>query len=201
MPQSDVRTPLLLVRHGQTPWNAAGRWQGHGDPGLSPEGRQQALALARTISAGEDAVWTGVIASDLQRARETAEAIASALGLSVGTDPRLRELDVGAWSGLTRPEIEARDPQALREFESGEPSVRPGGGESRIEIRERALAFVRDLARDRSGERLIVVTHLGVIRALVPGAEPTNAARIRVHAEDLASRTVDRVRRREDGAL
>ena len=81
------------------------------------------------------------------------------------------------------------------------PTIRPGGGESRLEIRARAQAFVCDLAERRTGESVIIVTHLGVIRALVPGAEPTNAERIEVVAEEIAARGVDRSKRREDGAL
>jgi len=168
-------TRLLLVRHGQTPWNAAGRWQGFGDPGLTDLGRQQAEALAAELLATADRNWHRIIASDLGRALETARILSHALELSVEIDHRLRELDVGEWTGLTRAEIEMRDPETLRDFESGEPSVRPGKGESRIEIRMRTRDCVRDLARRYSGEGLIVVTHLGVIRALVPGAEPDNA--------------------------
>lgn len=141
------------------------------------------------------------MASDLMRARETAEAVASALDLPLEIDARLRELDVGRWSGLTRSEIEVLDAETLLAFERGEPAVRPGGGESRIDIRERAHAFVRDTARRRSGEQLVVVTHLGVIRALVPGAEPANTDRIRIVAEEAVARPIDYARRPEDGAL
>ncbi len=192
---------MLLIRHGETPWNAAGRWQGHADPGLTEAGREQAQAVARALAAEAQRPWAYIVASDLARAQETATAIASALRLTIVSDRRLRELDVGSWSGLTRGEIEERDPEMLRAFESGEPTIRPGGGESRIEIRERVLAFARDLAERQPGESVIVVTHLGVIRALVPGAEPTNASRIEVVAEEISARGVDRGRRREDGAL
>jgi len=198
---SPVQTRLLLIRHGETPWNAAGRWQGHANPGLTEQGRAQALAVARALATEARRPWSHIVASDLARAQQTAAPIASLLHLSIVSDPRLRELDVGSWSGLTRRQIEERDPETLLAFESGEPTIRPGGGESRIEIRTRALDFVRDLADRRSGESVIVVTHLGVIRALAPGAEPTNASRIEVAAEEIAARGVDRVKRREDGAL
>ena len=197
----DARTQLLLVRHGQTPWNAAGRWQGHGDPGLSALGREQAVELASTMGGVGEPAWTGVVASDLRRARETAEILAECLALSVAVDERLRELDVGAWTGLTREEIARRDPETLLAFETGEPSIRPGGGESRIEIRERTRDWASHASRTYRGERLIIVTHLGVIRALLPGAEPANAERFHAIAEEIAERPVDRVRRPEDGAL
>jgi len=195
------QTRLLLVRHGQTPWNAHARWQGVGDPGLTPLGRNQAEELADLLRAEREEDWHRIVASDLSRAQETAKIIAAALELNVEVDERLRELDVGEWTGLTRSEIEARDPETLRAFETGEPSIRPGNGESRIEIRIRTRDCVRDLAGRYPGEGLIVVTHLGVIRALVPGAEPENASCIRAHAEEIAEREIDRVRRPSDGPL
>jgi len=194
------RTTLLLVRHGQTPWNAAGRWQGHGDPGLSSLGREQAHRLAELLRQEPEAEWTGVVASDLLRARETAEILAANLMLEIEVEPRLRELDVGAWTGLTRVEIESRDPETLAAFEAGEPSVRPGGGENRLEIRRRARDWIRELSRRSRGERLIVVTHLGVIRALIPDAEPAHADRFHVVAEEIAALPLDSVRRPEHGA-
>lgn len=198
---AETRTRLLLVRHGQTPWNASGRWQGFGDPGLSRLGRDQVRGLAKTLQDESEGEWHRIIASDLERARETAEILAESLSLSIEVDLRLRELDVGAWTGLTRAEIEDRDPETLRHFESGEPSVRPGDGESRIDIRLRTRDCVRDLARRYSGEGLIVVTHLGVIRALVPGAEPENASYLMAHAEEIGGREIDFERRKSDRPL
>jgi broad specificity phosphatase PhoE len=192
---------MLLIRHGQTSWNAAGLWQGHGDPDLTDEGRAQADRLARSLQGEMDASWTRVLSSDLARAHQTAMAVANLLSLPIELDVRLRELDVGTWSGLSRSEIEDRDPETLKAFERGEPMIRPGGGESRIEIRERTHEFVCDLVNRLAGESLIVVTHLGVIRALVPGAEPSNAERIEVIAEELAARPVDRKRRPGEGPL
>ena len=190
---------MLLVRHGQTPWNEQGRWQGHGNPGLTARGRAQAEALARALhEEAERHRWSRVIASDLARAHETARAVADLLALPVEIDLRLRELDVGAWSGLSREEIAIQDPETLHAFERGEPQIRPGGGESRVEIRERTHAFVQDVANRFTGEHVIVVTHLGVIRALVPGADPSNAERIECIAEEIAARPIDRHRRPED---
>jgi len=197
-----TRTRLLLIRHGETSWNVNGLWQGHGDPDLTAEGRAQAERLAHSLHREEAGrPWTRVISSDLARARQTAVTVADLLSLPIELDLRLRELDVGAWSGLSRSEIEGRDPETLRAFERGEPMIRPGGGESRIEIRERTHAFVSELATLHAGQSVIVVTHLGVIRALLPGAEPSNAARIEVVAEELAARPIDRHRRPEAGTL
>jgi broad specificity phosphatase PhoE len=199
---ASVRTLLCLIRHGETTWNRTGRWQGHADSELTAAGIEQARQLAQSLVAEHGRrPWSRLFASDLIRGRETASLIASALGLPLDFDRRLRELDVGRWSGLTRPEIEALDPETLRAFESGAPGVRPGGGESRIEIRERSHAFVRAVAERYPGEHLLVVTHLGVIRALVPGARPQNAERFEVCAEELSARPVDREQRREEGPL
>jgi probable phosphoglycerate mutase len=180
---------LLLVRHAQSEWNAAGRWQGHADPVLSPEGRAQALALADEIAPVLAARPPALLlCSDLQRAAETAQALAGVAGLEPVPEPRLRELDVGAWSGLTEPEIRARDAALLDRFQGGDPAARPGGGETRAEIRQRACDLVRELAAAHPAARLVLVTHLGFIRALQPGVEPDNAGWRLVAAQDAVAR-------------
>ena len=111
MPATAPRTiRLALVRHGQSTWNALGRWQGQADPPLSPLGEEQAAEAAERLEATGVAV-TGVVTSDLVRARRTGEIVAAALGLGpVDVRPDLREYDVGDWSGLTKPEIEKKWP-------------------------------------------------------------------------------------------
>ena len=95
-------TRVLLIRHGQSEWNADGRWQGQADPPLTDLGRHQALHAARNLGTVD-----AIVASDLQRASETALIIAEALGVGpVVLEPGLRERDAGEWSGLTRAEIE-----------------------------------------------------------------------------------------------
>jgi probable phosphoglycerate mutase len=198
---TEKQTHLLLVRHGQTEWNKQGRWQGHGNPGLSENGQAQAMRLARSLCEDRDQGWTRVFSSDLERARQTAAIVAELLALPILFDRRLRELDVGDWSGLTRAEISQRDPERLRDFESGDPSIRPGDGESRFEIRERTHALVSDLAQRCKGDRIIIVTHLGVIRSLVPGADPDNAGRVEIIAEECVARRMDHGRRAAAAAL
>jgi len=175
-------TRFLLIRHAESEWNAAGRWQGQADPPLSARGLAQAEALAREL-AGEraDALWS----SDLRRARETAAPIAEALGLQPGFEPRLRELDIGSWTGCTRSEILTRDPEALLRFEAGDPEQRAGGAESRAAIRIRVRGLFAELCEQNPGRYLIVVTHRGVLRALQPAAETPNAATLRLDASDL----------------
>jgi probable phosphoglycerate mutase len=144
---------LLVVRHGQSVWNAEGRWQGRADPALTPLGEQQAADAARHVGP-IDEVW----ASNLRRAHRTAEIIAATLGLEVRVDERLAERDAGEWQGLTRDEIEAAWPGWLAEHR------RPPGFEPDEIVAERGIAVLEDLAR-RSG-RLLVVSHSGVIRAV-----------------------------------
>jgi alpha-ribazole phosphatase len=99
-------TTILLARHGETDWNRDGRFQGHADPPLNAAGRRQAEGLAQTVaSEPPDAVY----ASDLRRAFETAEIVGARLGLPVGREIALREIDVGSWHGLTREQIDGRE--------------------------------------------------------------------------------------------
>ena len=177
-----MQTEFLLVRHAQSEWNAAGRWQGHADPPLSRLGRAQAQKLALHLDAELREARVGrIICSDLKRAHETARIIARPLGLSPEPDARVREIDVGEWSGLTREEISARDPETLARFEAEELDVRPGGGETRAELQARARTWMLEIARGAPGKRIVLVTHLGFVRALVPGALPETADFIWFH--------------------
>src|SRR5262245_16808019 len=124
--------PLVLVaRHGETEWNRERRIQGHEDVALSETGRAQARALAERL---KRAPCARVVSSDLVRAKETAEAVAAALGLRVETDPRLREQHLGEWQGLTFPEVRLRHPDLARRFAERDPDVRPPGGQTRREL-------------------------------------------------------------------
>jgi broad specificity phosphatase PhoE len=150
---------LLLVRHGESTWNALSRWQGQADPPLSPFGERQAEEAAARLA--ELATITAVWASDLIRARRTAELVAGHLGIAtVREEPRLRERDVGSWSGLTRDEIEERWPGYLASRRSP-PDFE---GDDELLARTRAgLAAAVD-ANDRGD--VLVVTHGGVIRTI-----------------------------------
>jgi broad specificity phosphatase PhoE len=180
-----------LIRHAESTWNAAGRWQGHGDPPLSPAGRAQAAALAEQIRGEKIEV---LIASDLARCRETAAILGACWGLEPSHDARLREIDIGAWTGLTREQILAKDAALLDAFEAEQLETRPGGGETRLEIRARARVAAEELAAAHRGRRLALVTHLGVVRALLPGAELENAGWLRLSLREL------RARERREGA-
>jgi len=150
-------TTILLARHGETDWNRERRWQGHDDQPLNELGREQARELADSLDGRAiDAIY----ASDLARAHETAVIVGERLGLPVRADARLREVDVGDWSGMTHADI---DPDALRRWEAGEKAW--NGGESYDEMGERVVAGVVALARDHPGATLLFVTHGGSIRA------------------------------------
>jgi broad specificity phosphatase PhoE len=154
-PSPDV-TRVLLVRHGQSEWNAEGRWQGQADPALSDRGRLQAREAALAVGA-VDAIW----ASDLQRAAETAAIIAEGIGVGpVIVDPDLRERDAGEFSGLTRAEIEARFPGYLAD------ERRPPGWESDEHLLDRALRALHRVAAAAPGGDVLVVTHGGLIYVL-----------------------------------
>lgn len=148
-------TRLLLIRHAQSTWNAAGRWQGQADPPLSELGRRQAAIAARALEP-----VAGIVTSDLERARATAEIIAAAVGHdTVRTEQGLRERTAGPWEGLTRREIEVRWPRYLHE------GRRPPGYEADPRLIGRIQEALRRVARDSNGP-LLVVTHGGVINAL-----------------------------------
>jgi probable phosphoglycerate mutase len=172
-------TSFLLIRHAESTWNAEGLWQGHGDPPLSSRGRAQAARLAEQL-AGEGVHV--LFASDLVRSAQTAAILGARWGLVPRPDPRLREIDIGSWTGRTREQIAASDAAVLSRFEAEDLEARPGGGETRLEIRARVRAAAAELAAAHPGRRLALVTHLGVIRALAPGSELGNAAWLRLPA-------------------
>ena len=158
-------TTLFLVRHGETDWNAAGRWQGQTDVALNPRGREQAREVAARL---RDAGIAAIASSDLLRARTTAEIIAVELGLEVNQpDAALRERRFGCFEGLTRDEVEARFPEAWARY-LADPGPAPPGGESRDELLARLLPAVASAAARLPGPVLLVM-HGGAMRALLAG--------------------------------
>lgn len=144
------------MRHGQSEWNATGRWQGQADPPLSALGRQQAHAAGERLGTVDV-----IISSDLERAAHTAQILSGALGVGpVIVEPRLRERDAGEWSGLTHDEIDEAWPGYL------EARRRPPGFESDDDLLSRvdeALAAIEDAYR---GAEVLVVAHGGIVYAL-----------------------------------
>lgn len=157
---------MLLLRHGQSEWNAIRRWQGRADTPLTDLGRRQAVSCAdeltrRASSTGRrfGSVWS----STLGRAEETATIISRSLALgAVTTDDRLCEADAGEWEGLTPDEIERRYPGFLAGHR------RPDTFESPVAVIDRAWATLNDIAHGHRGDAdVLVVTHSGVLRSIV----------------------------------
>ena len=155
---------VVLLRHGRTEWNATGRFQGQLDSPLDGIGRAQAEAAAIAVAPmNPDAI----VSSDLTRTRDTAAAVAAALGHEVTFDKRLREIDLGAWQGLTRAEARTQFPEEYAGWQAGE-DRRRGGGETYAEVGDRAAAcVVEQLDALGPGSLLVAVTHGGTARATI----------------------------------
>ena len=152
-------TTLILVRHGETDWNAEHRWQGHSNTVLNDAGREQARLLAEGLDS-VDALYS----SDLARARETAEILASTLGLEVRFDQRLRERGFGAWEGLTMAEIETTFPDEERRWRAG--GAGPDDAETFEGFAARVGSFIKEVGARHDGESVLVVSHGGTIRVV-----------------------------------
>jgi broad specificity phosphatase PhoE len=183
-PEAVKKTRFTLVRHAESQWNATGRWLGIGDPPLSERGLEQAVRCAARFRDSGEGI-DRLFCSDLLRTRETAAAIGACLGLTAEPTAVLRELAIGRWTGLTREEIAEREGPLLDEFESGDPNIRPGGGETRNEIRARVREAVERFSVAHAGEHLVLVVHAGVIRALVPEANPANTESVEITLKDI----------------
>lgn len=156
---------LILLRHGQTEYNAGNRMQGQLDTELSELGRAQAKAAAVVLADREP---IAIISSDLRRAFDTAVALGDSSGLPVQVDDRLRETHLGQWQGMTHREVDAGNPGA-RALWRGDSTYTPPGGESRVDVARRVRPAVADaeLKYPHWGERpLVMVAHGGLIAAL-----------------------------------
>ena len=153
---------ILFIRHGETDWNAAGRWQGHADPPLNANGRAQAQALAARLARRP---IDHVISSDLTRARETAEFVATAVALPVTLDAAWRERHVGDFSGLTTPEIKQTFPDAWANMQRG--ILNPPNGETFIELHTRVTAAFTVLTERFDSGVVAVISHGGTLNAVI----------------------------------
>lgn len=159
-------TTFYIIRHGQTDWNLEGRWQGKADIPLNNTGREQAQRLAGHLHRRRirfDAIYS----SDLLRAWETATLIADRLDVTLAPLPALQEIDVGAWSGLTRDEVVSRFHDLWERLHSGEDIPRGGDGETFGQLYDRVVGAVERLTSERPGQTIALVTHGGPVRALL----------------------------------
>ncbi|NIK61841.1 histidine phosphatase family protein [Kribbella shirazensis] len=183
-------TELVLLRHGESLWNAEHRYQGQQGTGLSALGRQQAKQAAEYLKALQ---IDEIVASDLQRVTETLQPYVDTLDQpSVRVDPRWREIDVGTWGGRTFVDVYADEPEVVNAFARGEDVAR-GGGETFRQLRARVWEAMNDIAGPARGagvgsgsvrgadadagvgaagrpRRVLVVTHGGPIRVAAASA-------------------------------
>jgi 2,3-bisphosphoglycerate-dependent phosphoglycerate mutase len=157
-------TRILLIRHGETDWNATGRLQGHSDTPLNAAGREQARRAARRLT-GEPV--QALYSSDLARSFETATIIGQELRLRVMTSPQLRERRYGVWEGLTSAEIQARYPEQFVAWRARSTDFAPPQGETTTQLLTRAFNELQTIARRHAGEVVVVITHGGLCYVLL----------------------------------
>lgn len=172
---------IALVRHGETGWNAERRYQGHKDIPLNENGRRQALALGEHMG---DWNILAIYSSDLARARDTVAPIAGRRALPIRLDPRLREMAFGEWEGLTADEISGRHPDFYGQWMRDPVSLKPQGGETLTEMRDRVVSSLGDILNETlpivcgcghgaphspgGGDPVVVVaSHAGPVRAMI----------------------------------
>ncbi len=183
---------LVVVRHGETEWNHDNRVQGSMDVPLSPRGRGQTLALARSLSRLGKIV-DKVFTSDLTRARETAEILAARLGWPTPVvDPHLREMDCGQWEGRSIDDLREREPEGWRRW-MDDPAFRVPGGESILDVKARVRTFLTRRGEELgAAERVVVVAHGLFNRMLLSEVMAIEPQRARFFATDNASYAVFR---------
>lgn len=158
---------ILFVRHGETDYNVAHRWQGQLDVPLNDTGRAQATALATYLAQTPiDLIYS----SDLKRAFDTAKVVAMARKQSVIPEPRLREIHLGIFQGLTREQLREQYPLELMQWDTNDEFV-VQGGESRRQLRERAAAAWEEITAS-AAKTLLLLTHGGTMRVLLPTIVP-----------------------------
>jgi broad specificity phosphatase PhoE len=160
---------LVMLRHGQTGFNAGSRMQGQLDTDLSDLGRAQAVAAAEVLGKRQPLL---IVSSDLRRAHDTAVVLGEHTGLPVQVDPRLRETHLGDWQGLTHLEVDAAAPGARLAWRD-DATWAPHSGESRVDVAERSLPVIAELVADQPewgadepDRPVVLVAHGGLIAAL-----------------------------------
>jgi glucosyl-3-phosphoglycerate phosphatase len=160
---------LVMLRHGQTEYNAGSRMQGQLDTELSDLGREQAAAAAEVLGKRQPLT---IVSSDLRRALDTAVSLGERSGLPVLVDTRLRETHLGDWQGLTHLEVDAAAPGARLAWRENARWA-PHGGESRVDVAARSMPLVADLITEQSewgvdepDRPVVLVAHGGLIAAL-----------------------------------
>ena len=158
-----MTTELAVVRHGETEFNRRGLYQGHADSPLTDTGEAQARLLAPRLHSLDCSAT--IYCSDLGRARRTAELLADPRFHRIRKDADLRERRYGVFEGLSRAEIAERHPDARISSRTANPGYTPPGGETQREMNARIIAAFDRIAHNHAGERVLIVTHSGVVTA------------------------------------
>ena len=174
--QLDNETGFIVVRHGETAWNAQARIQGHLDSPLNEEGLAQALLAGERL--GHEP-FDRFYCSDLGRVLQTVQPIAERSGKQPVITPRLRERNLGVFQGLTGSECQRDWPQDYARFHTRDPDHAMPGGESIRQVYQRVSAFFDETAKTHRGQRVLVVTHGGVLDALYRHATGMALDRVR----------------------
>lgn len=151
-------TKLILIRHGETEWNATGRIQGHKPVSLNDRGHQQAQAVALRL---QHEPFDALYSSDLKRTLQTAQAIANLTHHTIHTDVRLREWDLGVLAGLTRPEAESQHPEAYAIYNRQIVEDAIPNGESIRNRYTRVTTCLEEHAHNHPNQTLVIITHGG----------------------------------------
>ncbi|MED5403516.1 MAG: histidine phosphatase family protein [SAR324 cluster bacterium] len=160
-------TEIILIRHGETEWNSQKRMQGHSNSDLSEVGMGQIQALGELM---KNVSFDHIYSSDSLRTRQTAEAITQYSGHTLQFDQRIREKNLGVFEGLTSTEAKERHPEIYRLFKTAGANYVIDEGESTQQLLERALEFIEEIRRRHPQERVVMVTHGGVVRVLMKHA-------------------------------
>ncbi|MDG1177249.1 MAG: histidine phosphatase family protein [SAR324 cluster bacterium] len=160
-------TEIILIRHGETEWNSQKRMQGHSNSDLSEVGREQIQALGELM---KNVTFDHIYSSDSLRARQTAEAITQYSEHTLQFDQRIREKNLGVFEGLTSTEAKERHPEVYRLFKTAGANYVIDEGESTQQLLERALEFIEEIRLRHPQERVVMVTHGGVVRVLMKHA-------------------------------
>jgi 2,3-bisphosphoglycerate-dependent phosphoglycerate mutase len=178
---------VYLIRHGQTAWNVEGRWQGFEAVPLNDHGRAQARALAASWNQPLETIYS----SDLQRAWETATTLGDALGLTVKTDERLREFNLGLFQGLTFKEIDEKYPTEVKAMHDDYMGYLIPNGETRIQLQARAYAAFQDIIQRETAESVALVSHGGTIKMLLMRLFPELPELREMHIQNTSVTTVE----------
>jgi probable phosphoglycerate mutase len=199
--QADCVTDLILIRHGETDWNRARRFQGHQDIALNEEGVRQAQGAARRLAQRPQAYGLArradrpdpvLVTSDLLRCRQTAEPIAASLGLTPVLDAGFRERSFGVFEGLTVDELRRDHAEPFARWLAREPDFAIEGAESLRVFAGRIQSALDGLMARHGGRTVVVVTHGGVLDIVwrIGHGMPLDATR----KVDIANASLNRLR-------